>query len=123
MAKINAMRSILRKVQLADKHRDFLKEVDDLRRERNGFAHVAFEFVGNSYMNEDGDYRLYKKERLDPGPRVKDISHLSDLRILVRRAQEAEKRAMTIEREITEGHDPPDEYFYRPGWDPRQRFS
>lgn len=122
-AKLNALRAILRAVGLADKHRDFLKEVEELRRERNEFAHVAFEFVGNSYMSHGGNYELYRKERLDPGPRVSDIIHLSDLKGLIRRAKEAEKRAMMIEREITEAHDSPEEYFHRPGWDPRHRFS
>lgn len=74
-------------------------------------------------MSAGGNYELYRKERLDPGPRVADIIHLSDLKELIRRATEAEKRAMMIEREVTEAHDSPEEYFHRPGWDPRHRFS
>lgn len=122
-AKVNALRAILRTVGLGEKHREFLKEVEELRRERNEFAHVAFDFVDESFMSDGGDYELFRKERLDLGPRVADIIHLSDLKKLIRRATEAEKRTMMIEREITEAHESPEEYFYRPGWDPRHRFS
>lgn len=110
-------------LKLDDKYRAFLKELDDLRIERNHFAHLAFEFVGNSYMTEGADYELYRQERLDLGPRVEDIIHLSDLRTLATRARDAEAQALRVERELTEVHDPPEEYFHRPGWDPRGRFA
>jgi hypothetical protein len=54
---------------------------------------------------------------------VEDVGHLSDLKDLIRRAKGAERQAMEIEREVTEAHDPPQDYFFRPGWDPRAKFS
>lgn len=120
-SKVKALRKILRHVGLEDKHRDFVKEVDDLRMERNEFAHVAFELVGG-LMRPGDNYELYRKERLDIGPRVEDIGHLSELKDLVCRAQVAERRAVLVEQEITRAHDQPDEYFYRRGWDPKGRF-
>lgn len=106
-----------------ERHREFVKEVDALRIERNRFAHQAFEFVGNSYMFEGSDYELYRKERLDPGPKAGDIIRLSDLQALVHRAQQSEKQALAVSKEITAAHDPPQDYFMRPGWDPRGRFG
>lgn len=122
-SKIVALRKMLRQLQLDAKHRALLVELDALRVERNRFAHLGFDLVWNSYMTDGADYELYRKERLDPGPRVEEIIRLSDLRELVKRAREAERQAFLLEREITETHDPPDEYFYRPGWDPHSRFT
>jgi hypothetical protein len=122
-AKVAALRAMARKVDMYETHREFLKELDDLRQERNRFAHEAFELVGNSYTAEGADFQLYRKERLDPGPHVDDIIRLSDLEALAMRALSAEKAALAFERELTKVHDPPDEYFHRPGWDPHGRFS
>jgi hypothetical protein len=118
--KVDALRKMLRKVDAySETNKGLCNEIDELRVERNKFAHMAFEFVGNSYMSEGGNYELYRKERLDPGPRVEDVIHLSDLRSMVRRAHEAERQMLLLERWITEvGHVTPTEYFVRPGWDP-----
>lgn len=123
VSKIDIMRKMLRHAGLAEKHKPLLKEINALRMARNKFAHQAFEFVGNSYLWEGGNYELYIKERLDPGAKVEGIIHLHDLRALVRRAAEAKNQAMLAERELTEAHDPPSEYFYREGWDPHNLFA
>lgn len=121
--KIKILRKMLRSVEQEKKHQTFLKETNDLRIERNKFAHLAFEFVGNSFMFPGDDYELYRKERLDLGPRLDDIIHLSDLRALAQRAREAERKAYLMERELTRVHEPPQQYFFRQGWDPRSIFS
>lgn len=121
--KTKILQKMLRSVELDKKYQTLLKEIDDLRIERNKFAHLAFEFVGNSYMFPGEDYELYRKERLDPGPRLDDIIHLSDLRAIAQRAREAEGKAFLLERELTKVHDPPQQYFFRKGWDPRSIFS
>jgi hypothetical protein len=121
--KLQTLSKMLRSVGLESEYRKTLREFDALRIERNNFAHLAFEFVGNSYMFPGEDYELYRKERLDPGPRVDDIIHLSDLKAMARRAHEAKQQAFQLERRLTEKHDPPEQYFLRRGWDPRGRFS
>jgi hypothetical protein len=79
--KVDALRKVLCKVDAYDEtNKGLCKEIDELRVERNKFAHMAFEFVGNSYMSEGGNYELYRKERLDPGARFEDVIHRSDLR-------------------------------------------
>jgi hypothetical protein len=99
--KVDALRKMLRKVDAYDEtNKGLCNEIDELRVERNKFAHMAFEFVGNSYRREGGNYELYRKERLDPGPRVEDLIHLSDLRSMVRRAHDAERHMLLLERWI-----------------------
>lgn len=123
MTKIDTLRKMLRLVEIDESRRAFVKEVDALRVERNKFAHQGFDFEGNSYMFEGADYELYRMERLDPGPRFEDIIRLSDLRALVERARTAAELALVVSKEITAAHDPPRDYFQRPGWDPRGRFG
>lgn len=121
--KIGALRRMLRMVGIEEKHKGFLNELDALRAERNKFAYAGFDLVGNSYLTEGADFELHRKERLDPGPRVEDIVHLSELQALARRAKGADERALAVERELTEAHATPTDYFHREGWDPRGRFT
>src|SRR4051812_25384512 len=73
VAKISALRKILRFLGMHEERSALVKEFDGLRQVRNAFAHQAFELVGNSFMTEGADFELYRKERLDLGPRVEDI--------------------------------------------------
>lgn len=120
--KVKALRKMLRHVGLEERYKGFLKEATALGGERNRFAHEGFELVGNSYL-WDEDFELYRKERLDPGPLYEDIIKLSDIRPLVERARKAEGEARRAAEELTAVHDPPTEYFKRPGWDPRNLFG
>lgn len=120
--KVNALQKMLNHVGLADEHKALVKEAESLTADRNRFAHEGFELVGNRYLSEE-DFELYRKERLDPGPRAEDIIRLSDLERLVERARKAEAKTLKVAKELTAAHDPPTEYFRRPGWDPRSLFG
>jgi hypothetical protein len=69
------------------------------------------------------DFELYRKERLDLGPRVEDIIHLSELQALARRSTALEVSMLELAKAVTEAHAIPEEYFQREGWDPRGRFG
>ena len=120
--KVTALRKMLHHVGLDHQHKALLKEVESLTADRNRFAHEGFELVGNSYL-WDEDFELYRKERLDPGPLLEDIISLGVLRRLVDRARKAETETLKVAKELTAAHDPPTEYFIRPGWDPRNLFG
>jgi hypothetical protein len=120
--KINAFRKMLRHMGMDEKQKALLKEIESLAADRNRFAHEGFELVGTSYLWEE-DFELYRKERLDPGPRAEDIIRVSELQELVDRAQKAEGETLDLAKELTAAHDPPTEYFQRPGWDPRNLFG
>lgn len=120
--KVTALRKMLHHIGLDDQHKALVKEMESLTADRNRFAHEGFELVGNGYL-WDEDFEVYRKERLDPGPLVKDIIRLSALVRLVDRARKAEAETLKVAKELTAAHDPPTEYFKRPGWDPRNLFG
>ncbi len=114
--KLEVLRRILQEVDLWTTYKDLWRRIDQLRSERNRFAHSGLSFIENSFLDPEGEFTLTrhhsaKQTRPDPNTTI----GVRSLEALVNNAQSALVEFLPVEADVLARHGELAEVFWRPG--------